>query len=99
MMRWIDMRIFKLDKRFKLYNNNFRYCVETSTSDEYWDCFRTWTEFCEAQWGDGSTGRYRKQNNNRWRYSHDYYGLLKPRGRVFFCNEKDVTWFTLGTSA
>jgi hypothetical protein len=87
------MKTFKIDKRFKLYKDNFRYCAEPTDNDY----FSEWIDFCEKQWGSCAT-------SNRWNHSYTkkyigYNVILIFQPRIFFCNEKDLLWFTLGTSA
>ena len=88
------MKTFKLDKRFKMYNEDFRYGVETTTETEDIK-FREWIDFCEKQWGSSYFVK-----NKRWQYTHKWnYIKLDIECRIFFRNEKDLMWFTLGTSA
>ena len=87
------MKTFKIDKRFKLYKDNFRYCAEPTTDNDY---FSDWKDFCEKQWGSCAT-------SNRWNHSYTKQYIIGYtvifRFRIFFRNEKDLLWFTLGTSA
>ena len=92
---YINMKISKLDKRFKLYEYGYKYYAETETTDEDTKFFSIWIHFCETQWGTGHS----LAKNSRWQYTFKWHHKKNIiESRIFFRNEKDVTWFTLGTS-
>lgn len=90
----INMKISKLDKRFKLYRHGYKYYAETETTDEDTKFFM-WVRFCETQWGTG----YSLAKNSRWQYTFKWHPKKNIiESRIFFRNEKDIMWFTVGTS-
>ena len=88
------MKISKLDKRFKLYRHGYKYYVEPETADEASQFFKIWVYFCETQWGTGHS----LSGNSRWQYTFKCHHRKNILARIFFLNEKDIMWFTIGTS-
>jgi hypothetical protein len=89
------MKIVKIDKRYKLYHQNYRYCISVTKEEEYRLFFPVWVGFCETNWGYAST-----VSNKRWQYTVTWNRKTHMlESKIFLLNDKDLMWFTLGTSS